>query len=260
MKNSILETIGLSEKEATLYELLLESGEKPAGVLAARAHMKRASAYHALYGLQEKGLVSSREKGKKIHFRLEPPDRLVAMADREAHRREQAKNDLLAMIPAYMSAYVLSVEKPIVTMFEGVKGLKEIYQDTLREKKPIYAVLTTAVVEPELFRWLTTSYGKIRAQKNIKAQVIVSSGTWVKEYEQKNSEELRETIQVPHSLFPFQHEVDIYGNKVAFINYKKGEPLIGVVIHNEQIAKTMKAWFDLAWRGAQSVGSSGTSA
>jgi hypothetical protein len=45
--------------------------------------------------------------------------------------------------------------------------------------------------------------------------------------------------------------VDIYGDKVAFINYKKGEALIGVVINHPQIAETMRAWFELAWAGAE---------
>lgn len=255
MSNTLLTSIGLSEKESLLYELLLKMGEKSVTQLAKQAGVKRATAYHILYELEKKGLVKKRDIGKKIHFQLEPPDKLLQVADTKLKDYERARKELSDFIPDLTASYILTVEKPVVTTFEGVRGLKEIYMDTLRDKQPVYAVLTTATVEPELFKWLTTYYGKARAKAGIPAKVIVSSGTWAEEYERKDEEELRETIQVPHQLFPFKHEVDIYGNKVAFINYKKGDPLVGVVINNADIAKTMKAWFDLAWKGAETISS-----
>ncbi|MEN9328782.1 MAG: hypothetical protein RI947_1590 [Candidatus Parcubacteria bacterium] len=247
---SLLSSVGLSEKEALIYDILMSSGEKPASSIASLAHMNRTTCYRILYDLEKKGLVNHRDLGNKIHFRLDHPQKLLDFADKQLKTQEQARHDLAQLLPSLVSSYVLSVEKPVIAMFEGVKGLKEIYQDTLREKKSIFAVLTTAEVEPELFAWLTSYYGKARARAHISAKVIVSSGEWSKEYERKNTEELRETVMVSQSLFPFQHEVDIYGDKVAFINYKKGDPLIGFIITNKQIAKTMKAWFDLAWKGA----------
>ncbi len=255
MSNTLLTSIGLSEKESLLYELLLKMGEKSVTQLAKQAGVKRATAYHILYELEKKGLVKKRDIGKKIHFQLEPPDKLLQVADTKLKDYERARKELSDFIPDLTASYILTVEKPVVTTFEGVRGLKEIYMDTLRDKQPVYAVLTTATVEPELFKWLTTYYGKARAKAGIHAKVIVSSGTWAEEYERKDEEELRETVQVPHHLFPFKHEVDIYGSKVAFINYKKGDPLVGVVINKADIAKTMKAWFDLAWKGAETISS-----
>ncbi len=70
-----------------------------------------------------------------------------------------------------------------------------------------------------------------------------------REYVEKSVEEFRTSTMIDSELFPFEHEIDIYGDKVAIINYKKDEPLIGIVIHHPQIAKTMQAWYDLAWNG-----------
>ena len=37
----------------------------------------------------------------------------------------------------------------------------------------------------------------------------------------------------------------------GYINFKKGDALIGIVIHHPLIRQTMKALFDLAWKGAE---------
>lgn len=252
MSLGFLETIGLTKKEADLYELLLKLGETPANEIIKQSKLKRATAYKTLYSLEKKGLVKKDESKNIIRFRPESPDKLMNFADQQHEEFDRAREDLRATIPQLTSNFIMAVEKPVITTFEGVEGLKKIYEDTLREKKEIYAVLQTAEVNPELYDWLTKSYAKRRTKANIHASVIVASGKWSKDYMKKDEKENRTTVLVPDTLFPFQHEVDIYGDKVAFIHYKKGEALIGIVINHPHIAQTMKAWFDLAWKGAQS--------
>lgn len=253
MSLPLLETLGLTGKEADIYELLLKKGELTGGEIIAQTGLKRATVYKSLYSLEKKVLISKQDVNKKIHFKPLPPDRLLTLAEERIKEHERAHANMRTLLPDLMSTYILAVEKPVVTTFEGVKGLKEIYLDTLRVGKPIYAVLTTAEVDPELFSWLTETYGRLRTKHKIPASVIASSGTWSKEYSKRDAMEARTTLTVPHKLFPFAHEVDIYGDKVAFINYKKGDALIGIVINHPQIAQTMKAIFDLAWQGAQKL-------
>lgn len=250
MSLNFLKPIGLSETESLLYELLLKLGEAPAQDIITASSLKRPTVYKALYSLEKKGLLTSSDKAKKIHFRPVEPLKLMEMIEERYSGIEQAKSMLTTILPALTSSYVMSVERPIITTYEGVEGLKKIYQDALIDKKEIFGVLQTHEVDPELFKWLTTVYVKERVKLQIPAKVIVSSGEWADQYESRNEKELRTTVRVPDIKFPFEHEVDIYGDKVAFINYKKGEKLMGVIIKNPQIARTMKAWFDLAWDGA----------
>lgn len=256
MSQTLWETLGLTGKEADIYDLLLKRGESETAPIIRELNLKRATAYKSLYALEKKGLVTKRDIGKITHFRPEPPTKLLAYAEEQVQRQARAKADLQSLIPSLTSAYLLAVEKPVVSTFEGIKGLQDIYEDTLREGKEIKAVLQTAEVEPAVYEWLTTHYVKQRAKLKIPAKVIISSGKWSDEYVKKNETELRESITVPSSIFPFKHEVDIYGDKVAFINYKKGEALVGVVITHPQAAETMRSWFDLAWRGAKKVNDS----
>lgn len=251
MSLGFLESLGLSKKEADMYDLLLRVGEVPAATIIEKMHLKRATAYKTLYELESKGLVSKQDKNKIIHFKPEPPSSLLRYAEDQVQSLQRVREDIRALVPQLTSSYILSVEKPVVTTFQGVEGLKEIYLDTLREKKDIYAFLQTGEVEPALFKWLTTDFVKKRTRLKIHAYSIVSSGKWAQEYKRNDKNEERTTLLVPQDKFPFQHEAFIYGNKVAFIDFKKGESLIGIVITHPQIAITMKALFDLAWIGAE---------
>lgn len=253
MSLPFLETFGLTRKEADLYELLLKLGEVPAVKLIQATKLKRATVYKSLYTLEEKGLVIKRDIGNIIHFRPEAPTKLTELAEAKHHELDRARQDLSALIPQLASNYILSVEKPVVSTFEGVEGLKEIYEDTIHEAKPIYATHQLEAIDQELFQWLRHSYVPRRVKLGIHAYVIVASGPEAKTYVKRNKISNRTTIVVPRKEFPFQHEVNIYGDKIAFINAKKDTKLLGVLIEHPLMAKTMKSWFDLAWKGAEYI-------
>lgn len=245
-----LQTLGLTANESTIYELLLNLGEAPAVRVVQESKLKRPTVYHILHLLEAKDLVTHRDIHKKTHFRAEPPTKLLTYGEQKQKEFEKAFSSLQSVIPQMATAYMYSTEKPIVRVYEGVEGLKEIYMDTLAEDKPISALLQTEELDESLYEWLNTYYVAQRNKKKIHAKVILSSGVLAKKYRKEDAHSYRTTVLVSQDLFPFQHEVDIYGDKVAFIHYKKGEPLIGVVIHHAQIANTLKAWFNLAWIGA----------
>lgn len=245
-----LPTIGLSKNESEVYDLLLQLGEVPVWKLQQKASLKRPTLYLTLQNLEKKGLVSKRDFEKKIHYRPEPPAKLLSLAEQQYTELDRAKSNLQALLPQLTSSYIKAVEKPVVTIYEGIEGLKQMYEDTLNEGKIIYSLLQTAEVDPTMYKWLTTTYIRKRIQLKIPAKVIVASGKWAEQYQEKDETEFRETVLVSNTIFPIQHELVIYGDKVGFINYKKGESLLGVLITHPQIVKTMKAFFDLAWHGA----------
>jgi sugar-specific transcriptional regulator TrmB len=245
-----LQSLGLSKTESDLYELLLKLGEVPVADIIQRSELKRPTVYKALYALEKKGLVSQKDIKKKIHFRPESPTVILEQAESRFQEAELARNTLQMVIPQMLTDYTLSVERPIVQVYEGFEGLKKIYLDTLSEKQPIYAVLQTTEVDEKLHKWLEEVYAPRRANLKLHAKVIVASGSWAATYQSRDVKHYRTTVLVPSDKFPFKHEVSIYGDKVAFMNYRKDEPMLGFVIHHKSTASTMKAWFDLAWEGA----------
>lgn len=245
-----LQNIGLSELEAKIYELLIKNGETPISQVISETRLKRPTTYKILYSLQDKGLVTIYDVKKKLHARPESPAKLLELADKRSEIVEQARGSLQAFLPSLTSLYIQSTEQPVVKTFEGINGLKKIYENILLEGKPIYALVQAQNVEDELYKWLTTTYIRKRVRLKLHVRAIVASSKASAEYAQKSKEEYRITKLVDSSKFPIEHEIDVYGDKVAFIHYAKNEPLIGVVIHHPGIARTCKAWFDLAWHGA----------
>lgn len=251
MTLSFLQNLGLTKNELDLYELLLKLGETPAHTIIEQSKLKRPTVYKTLYSLEKKGLVAKREILKKIHFQPSSPSKLLSLTQNQYQNLDKTRKDLQSIMPTLSSLYVLSVEKPIVRMYEGVEGLKEIYQDILKEKKPGFSVLQNEDILPELDEWLINYFTKKRVKAKMPLKVICSGDKGAKKFKENDVLAKRFSKIVPGNLFPFQHEVTIYGDKVAFIHYKKKSALIGIVIKHPFFAQTMKAWFDLAWEGAE---------
>lgn len=251
MSYSFLSTFGLTEKEIVLYELLLEKGQMLAGDIIRESKLKRATVYQSLYALEKKSLISQIEIDKKIHFKPEPPTNLLQLANSQLKNYEESHRQLTSVISSLDSKYVLAVEKPVISLFEGAEGLKEIYNDMVLVGKPIYAALTTEEIDPSFLKWVDNVHVKQRAVRKIPAYVLVAQGEQTEEYISKNQQEFRITKLVDKEKYPFKHEIDIYGDKVAFINSRKDQHLLGVVIHHPMIVATMKALFDLAWDGVK---------
>ncbi len=251
MELEILQQLGLNTEEAQIYASLLENGAQSASKLATTTGIKRTYIYYVSQALVAKGLINQEKRERTTMFSPRSPDMLLSLASSQKEKTIAAERALEGILAGLKTKYLAREEKPIVTTYEGVEGLKKIYEDTIKEGKEIYAVLQSYEVDPELKEWLKSYYIKKRADLNIHAKVILSAESISPEYHTRDKIALRTVIDVPSSLYPFAHEVDVYGDKVAFIHYKKDEPLVGIIIHHPQIARTMKAWFDLAWAGAQ---------
>lgn len=249
MSLTFLQDLGITETEAKLYEILLKLGEVPITTLIRESKMKRPTVYKAIHTLTSKGLVKQQDIRKKLHVRPESPSKLQELAERKYKQIEQIKASLNAVLPGLSLSYSHSSEKPVVRIYEGVEGLKEIYDGLLIDAKPISALVQPNTVDPELYAWLTKQFVKKRVKAKIHVKAIVASSLKSREYMEKSKDEYRIAKQIDANRFPLQHEIDIYGDKVAIIHYKKDEPLIGIVIHNQNIATSMQAWFDLAWEG-----------
>lgn len=242
--------MGLTENEILLYELLIKIGESPASRIVRETKLKRPTVYKSLSTLEKKGLITKKDIRKKIHFKPESPEKLLELADEQSKNLDRMRANLQSVLPMLGSEYILSTEKPIVRIYEGREGIKDIYKDTLTEGKTIYAVESLEEFDPEVWKWANEYYMKVRPRKNIHTNVIISSGRRAKLHRTRDRVHFRITKEVPERKFPFKLEVDVYGDKVAFINYRT-DHLLGIVVKHPLIAETMKAWFNLAWEGAQ---------
>jgi hypothetical protein len=133
-----------------------------------------------------------------------------------------------------------------VTTYEGVEGLKKIYEDTLKERQPIDAFLQVSEIEPTMALWLNKYYGVQRTKLGIHARVLLSGDNKL-DYIENSEARLRKVKLVNRPGVTFHHEVNIYADKVAYIAFKKDFPLIGILVRHNLIAETMRSAFQLMW-------------
>lgn len=91
-----------------------------------------------------------------------------------------------------------------------------------------------------------------RVALGIKARRIAGSGSqWDLKHKYLDQKELAETLIVPREQFWPEIEVNIYGNKVAFMNYAEN---MSVMIESKAISEAMRQAYELSWQGAKNHG------
>lgn len=246
MLNEELTKIGLTPEEAKVYLAVLELGGSFVSAIARRAKVNRSTCYHTLENLVKKGLVSSYKKGKVLHFTAEDPHRFMQIAEEQVKRTQN-------LIPELLSMASTLATKPKIRFYEGVEGVKSIFEDILTTEDEVlgYTNLTDLT---ELFPDYFRQYCHKKVKRRIKTRYIapaseegvdVIDAYYPKEYDPH----LLEILMVNPKEFNFRNEIAIYGHKVAII-YLNPDELLGVIMESCTFAQSMKSFFDLAWLGA----------
>lgn len=241
--DQLLSKLGFSDNETKVYLAALELGLASAQIIAQKAGVKRTTAYSVLSYLLTRGVVGRTRVKGKTKFLAEPPRRLLLLT-------KEIEEGIKSSLPELEAIYNKNEVKPKITFFEGAEGIKNVFEDTLREKpKEILMWLTD-----EYFRQLhqySADYIKERAKLNMHAKRIASAGSiWHKKNKIKDQEELSETIAVPADQFSIGIEVNIYNNKIAFMNFAEN---MAIIIESKAIADAMRQAYELSWRGAKSI-------
>ncbi len=245
LQNSLI-TLGFSSKEADIYLSLLELGKGTVSQIAQRAAINRTTCYHILNSLLTRGVVNISGKEPKQEYAAENPDKIIAMFNHYIEKNqafiEQAKN----IIPQLKSIHNVK-DRPKVRFYEGMEGIKEVYEDTLTSKEPIRAfahVEDNNVALPEYF----PDYYFRRAKKKIPIRAIFPDTPAARELRKDDKIQIRQTALVPADKYSFTPEINIYNNKIMIASWREE---LGITIESAEIAEAMKKIFELAWLEAK---------
>ena len=239
---NILQQLGFSKNEIDIYLASLELGLASAQDIAKKANIKRTTAYSVLESLVQRGYVGKTKELGKTRFIPEPPDKLLFIVS-------NIQSQLKELIPELQAIYNAKKTKPKISYFEGKGAIENVYNDTLREKPREILEWNT----DRYFKYFPKEYNYIqkRVQLNIKARRMAPSNSiWHRKHKALDKIELADTIIVPQERFSPEIEVNIYNNKVAFINYVEK---MSVVIESPAIAKAMKQAYELSWVGGKTL-------
>lgn len=248
-----LPTIGLTKNEADVYELLLQLGEVPVWKIQQKAELKRPTLYLTLQNLEKKGLVSKRDFEKKIHFRPEPPTKLLSLAEQHYNELDRAKSDLQTILPELTSQYIISVEKPVISTYEGIDGIKKVFQDIYAPKnEPVYGCVDLEKSDEAVPSYIVKKLIPLRIKNKVFAKTFLGESPAAKDVANNDENSLRESLLLDKKRYPLPAEIDVYEDKVAMLSFTKGQ-FVGVMIQNQDIATSLKTIFKLAFEANKSA-------
>ncbi len=246
MNSQSLQKIGLSDKEAVIYLTSLEMGPSTILEISKQSKIKRPTVHIIVENFIKKGLASSFEKGKKRYFSVESPERLLSIFNIRKKEIEEQEREFTTFLPELKQIFASGLVggKPVVRYFEGKAGIEAIIEDIIQTKAKVTREFTSLDNAYEYFPPKPGDHREKVAKVLQETRVIYTSKKGPILPKQQGP---LTSLFVPPSDFPFSCDITSYNNKVAIIAY--GKDISGVLLENEEMAKTINSIFELAWKG-----------
>lgn len=228
---------GYTLNQAKAYLAALELGIGSAQDVGKKAGIKRTTAYSVLDELVRKGVAVKTKERRKDRYLVVSPRELAA-------RYGEYQQRLVEAVPRLMAIHNQAAVKPKIQFFEGAEGIKQIYADTLREKPKEILEFNTSNIFDKFPGFPKQYVNKRRAQK-IPARRIAPDTPDYRRHQGRDLAELSQTKLLKTEDYDIPIEINIYGNKVAFMSY--GDEL-GLIIESESIARAMRQIYELFWK------------
>jgi sugar-specific transcriptional regulator TrmB len=236
-----LEKLGWHEKKAQIYLGLLELGEGNVIELAKKTGLKRTTVYNILPEMIQEGLIRTGVKQKHRFFFIENPKNLKQDYLDKINLIDQ-------LLPQLQAIHNIIPNKPKISFYEGVGGMKDLYQDTLDSLHGGDIIFSYTgfrdyyqFMPREYMDW----YVEERARRKIRIKMIVPQSETTKEILIQAQSTLREIKVVPEDSWKFSADTEIYGNKVALISHT--ENFMGVIIESKEINQMQRMAFEIMW-------------
>ncbi|MEO8065551.1 MAG: helix-turn-helix domain-containing protein [Candidatus Doudnabacteria bacterium] len=239
---------GLSDKEAKIYLSLLELELATVFEVAEHSGINRSSAYVVLEALKKKGLAGISDDKNVRRYVAASPEILLQTVKTAAKKQEDIKAKVESILPELKALHKATKRRPIVKIFEGKDGAREVYWSLLETKTKELRVFANPA---EIFKHVPDfqTQDSERAKKGIKMFAISPATKEMLElvkYVKPNKP--YEQVLIPKDKYNFSSDMGIFGDKIAIVSPKDN---FGIIIESQEIADMLKNSFDLAWEEAK---------
>ncbi len=241
---TVLEQLGYSPHETSVYLAALELGGATVTDIAAKAKLPRTTVNLVIHSLQKRGLMNAYLKRRRKIFTAENPERLMAALN-------ESQEALKSVLPELHALRRDIGTQSTVRMYHGASEIKQILNDLLESKHHVSAILSYDDWMDLLGKAYLEDFTELRYRHYLRMRLLVPKTKNAAALKSKDSQELRVTQFLPE-LVAVTNANFIYANKVAIITLNKKKP-VGILIEDEDIHHTMEILFETLWR--QSGGS-----
>lgn len=242
MLKPVLLKIGLSEKEADTYLLIIKHNEITASKISKIGGESRTHTYDTLNKLLNDGLATYVVKNNVKYFKAVDPEKLLDyLKEKEARIKEEEK-EVLEIIPELKKIREsLRKEETKIEVYEGKEGLKTLLNDIIRKGKEFVTWGARSRPQEFLPDFVVARYLKERERKKIRAKQLFTEFYGVLESPLSENRKLPKEFASPTTTV-------VYGDTVAIILWI--DIPRAIIIKNKDLAKSYKKHFELMWKSA----------
>lgn len=231
MKEQLRE-LGFSEKEANVYLAIVEIGSAVASDIARHARIKRSTAYVILETLQNRGLISLTERQGVRIYNAAPPEQLIQYLQDTAKKYAAMADSAKKLVPVLKSSRKEAAPLPTVQLYEGKRGVKTVYEDTLASLEDIRVHAA--------FGYVRDAAAPGPKGSDVKMQVVFAGGAKGKGAGVVTKGDLRKHLLASREGHGVSSEISVYDDRVAFVSAAED---FAVVIESKELADAMRKTF-----------------
>lgn len=233
-----LKPLGLTPNESLVYLFILEHVQVSPGMVAETTRINRANCYVLIKSLRTKGFVTRTLKGKRYLYSVNNPTSLLSLIEGQFSAAKM-------IVPLLELRYQNSDSKPGVKIYEGLKQVKEVWEEAL-ECKEIFGIASTE----KLFE-LDAAYFKNFTKKLHNKQIFLKdiltheSGNAAAQQNKEIMGVFYDYKLLPQRYGTFPVDILIMEDTVALVSF--GNTVHATVIKDGDLAKTFKVIFSVIW-------------
>lgn len=235
-----LEYLGLTDKEAEVYLLLLKAGSLSPADISRRLELKSSTVYFVINGLDEKGLTREiRHRGeKRTKYQAEEPHVLRTLVEKRKKEAEENVKASETVIAELATIQKNRGEKPSIRFYEGRDGISLSLKEYLSAKgyseKMDYGVYCYDLMEEIFTQKDLENIERHRVDNNIKFRALYTG-----QGEVTVGLKDQELIKMDQERFPVKCDIGVFEDEVRF--HILSDAPYGIVIKNPDIATTIKS-------------------
>lgn len=233
-----LKTLGLNQKEASVFLASLELGPATISDIARRANIKRTTVYNLIDPLLQKNLLTKIPQKKRVLYKAEPPRRILTHLEERRRKFEH-------LLPQLESLYRSQGVRPRVQFYEGKEGLLEAYDEIFSTAKKIFSIVSFEDVFSIVnYNQQLIYFTKLRNNGG-KISDLMKDSEEARAYAKQDYRRGLGPIKMLPKDFDVYIDTMIYRDYVAFFSFKS---LAAVIIRDSDIAKSQLQYFKFIWK------------
>src|SRR3989338_308927 len=238
MDTSILEELGLSKGEITVYTTLLSLGTTKVGPIIEKSAMASSAVHNALHTLINKGFVSSIKKGK-ISFYQPAPARYIGKFI------EQKKQRFLELLPELEAKEKKQDKKQEAEVFEGLNGVTtmlNLFIEDLKKGDEFLFFATEIIHAPKINEEIQEFFQKYdlkRKEKGLNVKGLAPRHL-------KHLFENRKGLEVRYPRFPIPKSIGVVCDSIEITCWQ--DKPIGYLIRSKEVADSYRELFYKIWK------------